>query len=145
MFVTISVFDVEMFFRVEQHSGAHTESSIFFLQNGIIHAALAAFPESIVVGEFGKSNRTIAQFVIDFHNGGASGETEKFGMRITLARKCKSSLFDAFSQALSSEFFYHDKTGIGYILFVAPAFDITESGKFIAMQSQNSLAFQNFL
>ena len=65
---------------VEEHGGADTELAIALAKHRIVHAALAAFPEGLVVRQVGKGDGLVAQCSVHLHHGSTAGQREYLGM-----------------------------------------------------------------
>ena len=114
--------------RVEQHGRAEAIFPIFALQNRVVDAAGATVPELIVIGQFRIGNRVIAQFVIDLHHGQTGSQSEEFRTFELLERQEEGQGLDRLGEAQLTELGIDDQTRVGYIVAMAPAFDVAETG-----------------
>ena len=71
----------QMLFGVVEHGGADAILAVGAMEHIHVDTSLASTPESLVVGEVGKSHRLIPQLRVHRHHGCTARQTEYLGMR----------------------------------------------------------------
>ena len=99
--------------RIEQHRRAQAVLTSLALQDRIVHATLASFPELVVVGQLGINDRAVTQLGIDLHHGHAGGQPEKLRSRKHLQREEKRLGLDRLGQPQLSELRVDNQSRIG--------------------------------
>ena len=122
------LFRFVVIFGIIQHGGAHTDLPLLAHEDLVIDTAFAAGPESVILGKLGVSDRLVAQFGIDLHDGQPGGEAEDLGFGIGLAAQFEDLFLDHLSQAAFPEGGGYDQPGIGDVFSMAPGLDIAEAG-----------------
>ena len=90
----------QMLFWIEQHAGADAVFAVGAMEHVDVDATLAALPESLVIGQFGKRDRLITQFGVHLHHGSTAGQRENLGMRPSDASQRERHVLDALGQSL---------------------------------------------
>ena len=131
-------------FRIVEHSGTQTHTSVVSLENVIIDASLTTLPEFFVIGKFGKCYRLIAHTRIEFHHRQRCRDTENFGEGKTHPRQLKSLFFYFCREAEMTVFRIHDQTGCRDKITMPPAFDVAETDESVAVERHNGFASLDF-
>ena len=135
-----------MFFRIEEQTGAKAQPVFVAGEDVEIPAALTAFPEFGIVGEFGERHRPETEFVIHFHYRRTGGYRENLRVREKLAGEDESLLLDAFRKPDATESVCYDEAGIGDERLSSPAFNVGKTGEFTVLgYGYDSLAGKHLL
>ena len=124
----------EMLLGIVEHGGTNAVLAAGTLEHIYIDAALAAAPESLVVGEVGKCTRLIAQLRVHGHHSGTARQTAYLGMGPAGACQGECKILDALGQAQVAESRVYDETRGGNVGFVAPGLYVAEPGKPVARE-----------
>ena len=129
---------------IVEHGRADAELAVLGHQDIVVDTAFTSLPERLVVGQFVEGDGHVTQFGVHLHDGRAAGKTEYLGPRPSEACQAEGGLFDTFCQSYTLVFGVYYQTGSGYVLLVAPAFDVGETSKFIATESDDSFSLFHF-
>jgi hypothetical protein len=128
-----------------EHARAEAHLSATALEDVVIGAALAAFPEVLVLGQFGEGDWLVAQFGIDFHHGEARGNTEDLGRRVLVPSQVENPALDLLGEAQLPEIMCDYEARIGYVFSVAPYLDVAETGELaVVRQGDDGVASFDF-
>ena len=125
---------------VEEHAGAEAAGAVVALQDVVVLASLATFPELLVLCQLGQCHRHVAQCGVELHYGQRGRDTEELGIGESLASQLERLLLDASGQAHLAVFGVNDKSRGGHKVSMAPALDVAEPYETVAIEGYNSLA-----
>lgn len=144
--VLLCFFGFVVVFRIVEHGGTHTVLSFLAHQDLIVHTALAAGPESFILGQFRVGNRLVAQFAVDLHDRQAGGQPEYLGFGVFFPGKFEDAFFDGLRHTAFAVGRRYDQAAVSHVFAMAPGFNITEADPLIlAGNGDHSFAFVDLL
>lgn len=119
-----------LFRGVIEQSCAKTLVTAVALQDVKVNAALASAPEGGVGSELVKCHRAVSEVMVHLHDCGSGSKREYLCLRKHFSRQPEYALFYTGGEAYAAKLVSNDKSRVCHKLFVTPAFDIAEPGKF---------------
>ena len=116
--------DFKMLLGVVKQTGADAHLVVVALKDVEMTAALAAFPELRIVGEFGKRHRPEAELVIHLHHSRSGSDGEDFRIGEEPPGEQESLLLDTFCNSHTAKGVGDDKSRVGDKTFPSPGFYI---------------------